>query len=221
MPATTPLPAAGRRARAGRRRPPPTRTGGRFAGGRRGAEPRARRPRLLAELAEPRAHPGQPARRRAPALRRHLARHPVDRRRPPGRDGVALDELERLRTDLLSTIAHELRTPLTSVRTSVGLLLDPASQPTPDQTPDAARGDRAQRRPDAAPGRRHPGAVAIPGRAASRSSCGGSSATALARGRGRRHRADRRQGAGSGSSSRPPATASHRSTATGAASSRR
>jgi signal transduction histidine kinase len=40
-----------------------------------------------------------------------------------------LAELERLRTDLLSTIAHELRTPLTAVRTCVGLLLDPASSP--------------------------------------------------------------------------------------------
>ena len=47
---------------------------------------------------------------------------------------IPLAELERLRTDLLSTIAHELRTPLTSIRTSVGLLLDPASQPTPEQT---------------------------------------------------------------------------------------
>ncbi len=42
-------------------------------------------------------------------------------------------DLERLRTHLLSTIAHELRTPLTAVRTSVGLLLDPASEPTDDQ----------------------------------------------------------------------------------------
>jgi signal transduction histidine kinase len=44
-----------------------------------------------------------------------------------------LAELERLRTDLLSTIAHELRTPLTAVRTSVGLLLDPEHEPDPDQ----------------------------------------------------------------------------------------
>ncbi len=44
-----------------------------------------------------------------------------------------LAELEHLRTDLLSTIAHELRTPLTAVRTSVGLLLQPASEPTPEQ----------------------------------------------------------------------------------------
>jgi signal transduction histidine kinase len=33
-------------------------------------------------------------------------------------------ELDRLRTDLLSTISHELRTPLTLIRTSIGLLLD-------------------------------------------------------------------------------------------------
>jgi signal transduction histidine kinase len=47
-----------------------------------------------------------------------------------GDSSVSLEALERLRTDLLSTIAHELRTPLTAVRTSVGLLLDPASEPT-------------------------------------------------------------------------------------------
>jgi two-component system sensor histidine kinase ResE len=33
-------------------------------------------------------------------------------------------QVERLRTDLLSTISHELRTPLTLMRTSIGLLLD-------------------------------------------------------------------------------------------------
>ena len=42
-----------------------------------------------------------------------------------------LEKLERLRTDLLSTIAHELRTPLTAVRTCVGLLLDPDLSPDP------------------------------------------------------------------------------------------
>jgi signal transduction histidine kinase len=36
-----------------------------------------------------------------------------------------LEELERLRTEFISTVAHELRTPLTAVRTSVGLLMDP------------------------------------------------------------------------------------------------
>jgi len=34
------------------------------------------------------------------------------------------ETIERLRSDLLSTISHELRTPLTLIRTSVGLLLD-------------------------------------------------------------------------------------------------
>ena len=41
-----------------------------------------------------------------------------------------LAEIEGMRTELLSTIAHELRTPLTAVRTSVGLLLDPAVEPS-------------------------------------------------------------------------------------------
>ncbi len=44
-----------------------------------------------------------------------------------------LQELEALRTDLLSTIAHELRTPLTAMRTCLGLLLDPATQPSPEE----------------------------------------------------------------------------------------
>jgi signal transduction histidine kinase len=40
-----------------------------------------------------------------------------------------LEELERLRTDLLATISHELRTPLTAVRTAIGLLRDPNLPP--------------------------------------------------------------------------------------------
>jgi signal transduction histidine kinase len=44
-----------------------------------------------------------------------------------------LAEFEKMRSELLSTIAHELRTPLTSVRTSVGLLLDAAAAPNPEQ----------------------------------------------------------------------------------------
>ena len=44
-----------------------------------------------------------------------------------------LADLERLRTDLLNTIAHDLRTPLTAIRTCAGLLLDPAAAPAPDQ----------------------------------------------------------------------------------------
>jgi signal transduction histidine kinase len=50
-----------------------------------------------------------------------------------GDAAIPLAELERLRTDLLSTIAHELRTPLTAVRTSVGLLLEPSVEPTDAQ----------------------------------------------------------------------------------------
>lgn len=50
-----------------------------------------------------------------------------------GEAALQLEDLERLRSDLLSTIAHELRTPLTVVRTSIGLLLDPAAHPTEDQ----------------------------------------------------------------------------------------
>lgn len=50
-----------------------------------------------------------------------------------GETAASLRELEALRTDLLATIAHELRTPLTAVRTSAGLLLDPASRPTDEQ----------------------------------------------------------------------------------------
>ena len=42
-----------------------------------------------------------------------------------------LAELERLRSDLFSTVAHELRTPLTAIRTAVGLLLDPTTRAAP------------------------------------------------------------------------------------------
>lgn len=41
-----------------------------------------------------------------------------------------LEELERLRSDLFAAVAHELRTPLTAIRTSVGVLLDPALRPS-------------------------------------------------------------------------------------------
>ena len=47
--------------------------------------------------------------------------------------GVGLEELERLRSELLATIGHELRTPLTAIRTSVGLLLDPGLEPSDTQ----------------------------------------------------------------------------------------
>jgi signal transduction histidine kinase len=50
-----------------------------------------------------------------------------------GDASIPLQDLERLRTDLLSIIAHELRTPITVMRTLTGLLLDPASEPTDEQ----------------------------------------------------------------------------------------
>ncbi|HSK94328.1 MAG TPA: HAMP domain-containing sensor histidine kinase [Candidatus Angelobacter sp.] len=46
---------------------------------------------------------------------------------------IGLEDLERLRTDLLATVGHELRTPLTAIRTSVGLLLDPGLDPSEAQ----------------------------------------------------------------------------------------
>jgi signal transduction histidine kinase len=46
---------------------------------------------------------------------------------------IHLAELERLRGDLLTTVAHELRTPLTAIRTAVGLLLDPGTRAGPAQ----------------------------------------------------------------------------------------
>lgn len=51
--------------------------------------------------------------------------------RPEHADMLA--EIEQMRTDILATIAHELRTPLTAVRSSIGLLLDPAIDPSADQ----------------------------------------------------------------------------------------
>jgi signal transduction histidine kinase len=57
----------------------------------------------------------------------------VDGRFLDAATGGALEELERLRTDLLATIAHELRTPLTVVRTAAGLLRDPVTEPSAEQ----------------------------------------------------------------------------------------
>ena len=48
-------------------------------------------------------------------------------------NAVPMKDLERMRTDFLSIIAHELRTPITVMRTLTGLLLDPASDPSPEQ----------------------------------------------------------------------------------------
>jgi signal transduction histidine kinase len=58
-------------------------------------------------------------------LRSSFAAHP--------RYADLLAEVERMRTEILSTIAHELRTPLTAIRTSVGLLIDPAVEPDSEQ----------------------------------------------------------------------------------------
>lgn len=44
---------------------------------------------------------------------------------------VGLEELERLRTQLVATIAHELRTPLTAMRTCIGLMLDSSGAAEP------------------------------------------------------------------------------------------
>jgi signal transduction histidine kinase len=46
---------------------------------------------------------------------------------------IGLEDLERLRGDLVATVGHELRTPLTAIRTSIGLLLDPALEPNDAQ----------------------------------------------------------------------------------------
>ncbi len=51
----------------------------------------------------------------------------------PSQAAARFEDLERLRTDLLATIAHELRTPLTAVRTCAGLLADPATDSAPEQ----------------------------------------------------------------------------------------
>lgn len=56
-----------------------------------------------------------------------------------GELGARLAELERLRSDLFSTVAHELRTPLTAIRTVVGLLLDPTTRATPQKREELLR----------------------------------------------------------------------------------
>ena len=48
----------------------------------------------------------------------------IDRETHAATMAARYEQIELLRTDLLSTISHELRTPLTLLRTSIGLLLD-------------------------------------------------------------------------------------------------
>ena len=48
----------------------------------------------------------------------------IDREAHAATIAAKYEQIELLRTDLLSTISHELRTPLTLLRTSIGLLLD-------------------------------------------------------------------------------------------------
>lgn len=48
----------------------------------------------------------------------------IDREAHAATMAARYEQIELLRTDLLSTISHELRTPLTLLRTSIGLLLD-------------------------------------------------------------------------------------------------
>ncbi len=86
---------------------------------------------LLAELASlGLARVGRPGEPRS-YVPTTLGRRVVAGSLPGGAE--SLEELERLRTDLLSVVAHELRTPITVMRTLTGLLLDPSATPTETQ----------------------------------------------------------------------------------------
>jgi signal transduction histidine kinase len=62
----------------------------------------------------------------------NLGRHHIESIEKEDDLSNRLEEVERLRTEFLSTVAHELRTPLTAVRTSVGLLMDPNIHADPE-----------------------------------------------------------------------------------------
>lgn len=55
------------------------------------------------------------------------------------RDISALKELDRLKSEFVSTVSHELRTPLTSVRGSIGLLLGGVAGDLPERATDLLR----------------------------------------------------------------------------------
>ena len=67
-------------------------------------------------------------------------------------DMTPLEELERLRAELLGTVSHELRVPLTSIRGSATTLLNPSSDLDPRRTapvlPDYRRSGRPHGRAD-------------------------------------------------------------------------
>jgi signal transduction histidine kinase len=66
-----------------------------------------------------------------------------------GREEVVarLTELDRSRSDMIGTVSHEMRTPLTSIQGFLGLVLDDAGGPVPDDAKDMLRiADRNARR---------------------------------------------------------------------------
>jgi signal transduction histidine kinase len=96
-------------------------------------------PDVAVRLLEASAHLGLVRAARGSGRRRRYVLTSIGQRRLQdslsggGTEADRLEELETLRTDLLSTIAHELRTPLTAVRTSVGLLQDTQREPDAGQ----------------------------------------------------------------------------------------
>ena len=66
-----------------------------------------------------------------------------------GREEVVaqLTELDRSKSDMIGTVSHEMRTPLTSIQGFLGLVLDDAGGPVPDDAKDMLRiADRNARR---------------------------------------------------------------------------
>ncbi len=99
------------------------------------AELQQRGERLVAEGLLEHVEPEMPAYALTPAGRRAmlaLSRECLTVATGLDQQAAGLDaerkQIERLRTDFLSTVSHELRTPLTLIRTSVGLLIDSEDQ---------------------------------------------------------------------------------------------